>query len=116
MLSTKLVSCGSWRRMGRPSVTVLLCLRCGFDLFPFLICSCQVKPGDRAHNQAHYEALGDVITEEVYNQLQIVGGLQRKEVVLGEGSRKGPQSFVFVSPGFQEKERLQVVSKSNGEN
>ena len=78
--------------------------------------SSQVKPGDRAHNQAHYEALGDVITEEVYNQLQIVGGLQRKEVVLGEGSRKGPQSFVFVSPGFQEKERLQVVSKSNGEN
>ena len=60
MLSTKLVSCGSWRRMGRPSVTVLLCLRCGFDLFPFLICSCQVKPGDRAHNQAHYEALGEV--------------------------------------------------------
>ena len=77
--------------------------------------SSQVKPGDRAHNQAHYEALGDVITEEVYNQLQIVGGLQRKEVVLGEGSRKGPQSFVFVSPGFQEKERLQVVSKSNGD-
>ena len=25
-----------------------------------LICSCQVKPGDRAHNQAHYEALGEV--------------------------------------------------------
>ena len=71
-----------------------------------------MKPGDRAHNQAHYEALGDVITEEVYNHLQIVGGLERKEVVLGDGSRKGPQSFVFVSPGFQEKERLQVVSKS----
>ena len=127
MLSTKLVSCGSWRRMGRPSVTVLLCLRCGFDLFPFLICSCQVKPGDRAHNQAHYEALGEVnknlelsvyvfaniqfaqvITDEVYNILETEGGLERREVVLEDGRKERPRSFVFASPGFQEKERLQV--------
>ena len=129
MPSTRLVSCGSWRRMGRPSVTVLLCLRCGFDLFffPFLICSCQVKPGDRAHNQAHYEALGEVnknlelsvyvfaniqfaqvITDEVYNILETEGGLERREVVLEDGRKERPRSFVFASPGFQEKERLQV--------
>ena len=54
-----------------------------------------------------------VITDEVYNILETEGGLERKEVVLGAGSgnRKGPRSFVFVSPGFQEKERLQVAEK-----
>ena len=98
-------------------------------LFPLLSISCQVKPGDRAHNQAHYEALGEVkyladmrvfvkirfaqvITDEVYNILETEGGLERREVVLGAGNRKGPRSFVFVSPGFQEKERLQVAGKS----
>ena len=45
-----------------------------------------------------------VITEEVYRILETEGGLERKEVVLA-----GPRSFVFVSPGFQEKERLQVL-------
>ena len=95
---------------------------------PFLICSCQVKPGDRAHNQAHYEALGEVkkrdptvyelvfskicfaqvITEEVYNILETEGGLERREVVLEDGRKERPRSFVFASPGFQEKEMLQV--------
>ena len=67
MPSTRLVSCASWRRMGRPSVTVLLSLRCGGLLRPLNLqiqhsfsISCQVKPGDRAYNQAHYEALGEV--------------------------------------------------------
>ena len=84
----------------------------------------KVKPGDKAHNQAHYEALGEVkatnffvpkllmchlqvITEEVYRILEAEGGLEKREVV-SAGSRNGPRSFVFVSPGFQEKERLQV--------
>ena len=47
-----------------------------------------------------------VITEEVYRILEAEGGLERREEVLAE-SRNGPRSFVFVSPGFQEKERLQ---------
>jgi len=72
----------------------------------------EVKPGDRAYNQAHYEALGEVITDEVYNILETEGGLERKEVVLG--NKKGPRSFVFVSPGFQEKERLQVLIHGSG--
>ena len=114
-----------------------------------------MKPGARAYNQAHYEALGEVglaldsmltlvkqlhldiqycsvhwtldkivqvITEEVYRLLESRGGLERREVVLtkeseassskksssrgGDGS--GARSFVFVSPGFESKERLQV--------
>jgi len=75
----------------------------------------EVKPGDRAHNQAHYEALGEVITDEVYNILETEGGLERREVVLEDGSRKeSPRSFVFASPGFQEKERLQVLIHGSG--
>ena len=45
----------------------------------------------------------------MYNILETEGGLERKEVVLG--NKKGPRSFVFVSPGFQEKERLQVAAQ-----
>ena len=86
-----------------------------------------MKPGDRAHNQAHYEALGEVnknlelsvyvfaniqfaqvITDEVYNILETEGGLERREVVLEDGRKERLRSFVFASPGFQEKERLQV--------
>ena len=52
-----------------------------------------------------------VITDEVYNILETEGGLERREVVPQAGNRKGPRSFVFVSPGFEEKERLQVASK-----
>ena len=45
----------------------------------------------------------------MYNILETEGGLERREVVLEGGSRKeSPRSFVFASPGFQEKERLQV--------
>jgi len=74
----------------------------------------EVKPGDRAHNQAHYEAMGEVITDEVYNILVTEGGLERKEVVFEAGNKNGPRSFVFVSPGFQEKERLQVLIHGSG--
>ena len=54
-----------------------------------------------------------VITDEVYNILVTEGGLERKEVVFEAGNQNGPRSFVFVSPGFQEKERLQVAEKNN---
>ena len=52
-----------------------------------------------------------VITDEVYNILVTEGGLERKEVVFETGNKNVPRSFVFVSPGFQEKERLQVAEK-----
>jgi hypothetical protein len=45
----------------------------------------QVKPGDRGYNQAHYEALGEVVTEEVYRLLEVRGGLQRRELRAGKG-------------------------------
>jgi len=110
---------GQLRQLDRDGITV--------SDRPFVF---EVKPGDRAYNQAHYEALGEVkatnffvpkllmchlqvITEEVYRILEAEGGLERREVVLA-GSRNGPRSFVFVSPGFQEKERLQVLIHGSG--
>ena len=44
----------------------------------------------------------------MYNILETEGGLERREVVLEDGRKERPRSFVFASPGFQEKERLQV--------
>ena len=66
-----------------------------------------------------------VITEEVYVLLESRGGLERREVVLTEeseassskksssrgGDGSGVRSFVFVSPGFESKERLQVKTE-----
>ena len=49
----------------------------------------------------------------MYNILVTEGGLERKEVVFETGNKNGPRSFVFASPGFQEKERLQVAEKNN---
>jgi len=93
---------GQLRQLDRDGITV--------SDRPFVF---EVKPGDRAYNQAHYEALGEVITEEVYRILEAEGGLEKREVV-SAGSRNGPRSFVFVSPGFQEKERLQVLIHGSG--
>ncbi|KAJ3281617.1 hypothetical protein HDU79_010608 [Rhizoclosmatium sp. JEL0117] len=57
-----------------------------------------VDPSDRAFNQAHYEAIGDVLTEWIVEQLQSVHGLERVSVpvdaVTGEET-----SFVLMSPG-----------------
>ena len=69
--------------------------------------------------------LWQVITEEVYSLLESRGGLERREVILAKESgassskesdassskeleESGVRSFVFVSPGFESKERLQV--------
>ena len=77
-----------------------------------------------------------VITEEVYSLLESRGGLERREVILAKESEASSskqsgasnskearsskesssrsvdesvlRSFVFVSPGFESKERLQV--------
>jgi len=76
---------------------------------PFLF---EVKPGNQAYNQAHYEALGEVLTEEVYSLLESAGGLQRREVEVAKEQK--PRSFVFVSPEFQDKDQLLVIIHGSG--
>ena len=49
ILVTGGLSCGPWSGTNKVNIC-----------YVFLSIFCQVKPGDRAHNQAHYEALGEV--------------------------------------------------------
>lgn len=75
----------------------------------------EVKPGDREYNQKNYEDLGDVITEYVYTLLETDCGLLRVPLPKDVG-REGdaPRSFVFVSPGYEEKENLLVLIHGSG--
>jgi len=69
----------------------------------------QVKPGDQHFNQKHYEALGEVLTEEVYTLLETKAGLEKRYL---DSKRK--ESFVFVSPDFQNKEQLVCLIHGSG--
>jgi hypothetical protein len=63
----------------------------------------EAKPGNQAYNQGRYEALGDIITEEVYRLLEDDGGLQWLAVPPPpetEASTTPTQSFVFASPDY----------------
>lgn len=70
----------------------------------------EVKKGDRSYNQRHYEALGEVVTEEVYDLLEKRGGLKKVDVD-GKGDVK---SFVFLSDGFSDKEKVVVLIHGSG--
>jgi len=59
-------------------------------------------------DQAHYEGLGEVISDEVYSLLQERAGLQIKYL------DNNKNSFVFVSPEFAEKESLLCLIHGSG--
>merc|ERR1719348_2124954 len=65
----------------------------------------EVKEGNREYNQRHYEALGEVVTEEVYKLLETKGGLKRVEC-------KG--SFLFTSDKFKEADKLAILIHGSG--
>jgi len=69
----------------------------------------EVAPGDKEYNQAHYEALGEVITEEVYSLLEVRGKLDRIAV----GPAK-PKSFIFCSSDYKSREKLLVLIHGSG--
>jgi len=60
-------------------------------------------------DQAHYEALGDVIDEEVYSLLEKEGGLDRIHV----GPSK-PASFIFCSKDYMSSDKLLVLIHGSG--
>ena len=78
----------------------------------------EVKPGNRAYNQRHYEALGEMLTEEVYRLLES-SGLERLAVPSmveedGGGGGAVPQSFVFASPDYATADELLVLIHGSG--
>ena len=77
----------------------------------------EVKPGNRAYNQRHYEALGDILTEEVFRLLES-SGLERLAVPPleedGSGGGAVPHSFVFASPDYATADGLLVLIHGSG--
>lgn len=66
---------------------------------------------DASKNQAHYEALGDVITEHVYQMLQDIG-LHKIYVPSPESS---DSSFVFgTKPNFNDTKKLMFLIHGSG--
>jgi len=66
----------------------------------------EVKKNDQDYNQGHYEALGEVITEEVYKLLENDVGLERHYL--------NKNSFVFASKDFDKKDRLMCLIHGSG--
>jgi hypothetical protein len=91
----------------------------------------EVKAGSRSYNQRHYEALGEVLTKEIYRLLE-AAGLQRLPLpgpaVLGDDeesidtkdSEEGDDdettsgSFIFASPDYGKKASLLVLIHGSG--
>uniref|UniRef100_A0A131YVS0 Arb2 domain-containing protein n=1 Tax=Rhipicephalus appendiculatus TaxID=34631 RepID=A0A131YVS0_RHIAP len=74
----------------------------------------QVRPDDHGYNQRRYEALGDVITEHVYQLLEQETHLTRVPVPVN-AQEDEPSSFIFVSEdAFTNKDRLLILIHGSG--
>ncbi|XP_069973598.1 cotranscriptional regulator ARB2A-like [Penaeus vannamei] len=72
-----------------------------------------VHEGDQVYNQKHYEALGEVVTEEVYKLLESECGLKKAPVPL-KSKQKEPETFIFVSEDVGTNEKLMVLIHGSG--
>lgn len=74
----------------------------------------QVRPDDLSYNQRRYEALGDVITEHVYQILETETRLTRVTVPVNAQDDE-PSTFVFASEdAFTNKDRLLILIHGSG--
>lgn len=73
-----------------------------------------VKEGDYAYNQQHYNALGEVITETVYQMLEKDCKLQRSYIPINAEDGQ-PRSFVFISGDlYTNASKLMILIHGNG--
>ncbi|XP_052279420.1 cotranscriptional regulator FAM172A homolog isoform X3 [Dreissena polymorpha] len=73
-----------------------------------------VKAGDGSYNQKHYNALGEVITNTVYEMLEKEYKLQRTYLP-AQAERDQPRSFVFVSGDlYHNSDKLLILIHGNG--
>ncbi|XP_043236880.1 cotranscriptional regulator FAM172A homolog [Amphibalanus amphitrite] len=68
---------------------------------------------DAEYNQARYEALGEVITEEVYALLESEAGLQRLPVPANAADGE-PTTFVFASANYRTADKLLLLVHGSG--
>lgn len=73
-----------------------------------------VRDGDHHYNQKHYNALGDVITEKVYQMMEKDYKLQRS--YLPANAEEGePRSFVFISGDlYTNTEKMMILVHGSG--
>jgi len=81
----------------------------------------EAKPGDHSYNQAHYEALGEIITQEIYNLLESETNLKCIKVTSSEIlkfkklPKNVPSSFIFSSSdAMTNPEKLVVLIHGAG--
>ncbi|KAK3862355.1 hypothetical protein Pcinc_031779 [Petrolisthes cinctipes] len=73
-----------------------------------------VKEGDQAYNQKHYEAIGEIITEEVYTLLKTECGLKQLPVPC-DAEPSEPSTFVFASEdALSNPEKLLILIHGSG--
>ncbi|XP_061428507.1 cotranscriptional regulator FAM172A-like isoform X2 [Lethenteron reissneri] len=70
--------------------------------------------GSGSRDQRRYEALGEVITEYVYELLVKKCGLEKHYVPVEAIKRNEPFSFIFMSPGALQQEKLLLLVHGSG--
>ncbi|XP_058948087.2 cotranscriptional regulator ARB2A homolog isoform X1 [Pocillopora verrucosa] len=71
----------------------------------------EVKEGDRAYNQKHYEALGEVITEYIYHLLVEV---ELERVTVPFDAKDEGESFFFMSKNAMKSDKLMILIHGSG--
>ncbi|XP_032829609.1 cotranscriptional regulator ARB2A homolog isoform X2 [Petromyzon marinus] len=70
--------------------------------------------GSGSRDQRRYEALGEVITEHVYELLVKEYGLEKHYVPVEAINDNEPFSFIFMSPGALQQEKLLLLVHGSG--
>lgn len=73
----------------------------------------EVKEGDRAYNQKHYEALGEVVTEYIYRALEEEVKLKRHLVPV-DAKENESKSFFFMSDDAMTNDKLMILIHGSG--
>ncbi|XP_070175596.1 cotranscriptional regulator ARB2A-like isoform X2 [Littorina saxatilis] len=72
-----------------------------------------VKEGDRNYNQQHYDALGELVTEYLYNIMEKELQLEKIYIPV-DAKREEPQSFIFKSKDALVSDKLMVLIHGSG--
>ncbi|XP_071039132.1 cotranscriptional regulator ARB2A homolog isoform X2 [Parasteatoda tepidariorum] len=72
-----------------------------------------VMKDDQVYNQKRYEAIGELVTNYVYNLLEEEGQLKRMYLPL-DATKKEPRTFIFHSDDAFTNERLVILIHGSG--
>lgn len=73
-----------------------------------------VRPDDQAYNQSYYDALGELVLQEVYKLVKREAGMVKAPIPLGSRP-EDPQTFVFMSSDFMTNhDKILVLIQGSG--